>query len=78
MVSPAFGSSEASTSESITGMWRAGPPAAGEFLPRPAIIPVLPLARRFRGAPRRVTCEGRVLSDAPPRDDVSKRFGSHI
>ena len=37
------------TSESITGMWRAGPPAAVKPTPRPAIIPVLPLARRFRG-----------------------------
>ena len=47
-MSPSLGWSAAKTSESITGMWRVSPPAAA-VLPRLAIIPVLPLARRFRG-----------------------------
>ena len=53
-----------------SGSARAGPPAEAKCLPRPAIIPVLPLARRFRDAPRRVVCVGRALSGAPPRDEL--------
>src|SRR6476619_1395281 len=63
---PSPGSSASMTSESITGMWRAGPPAADKPTPRPAIIPVLPLARRFRGAPRRAICGDRGPFGALP------------
>src|SRR5262249_58899751 len=51
-------------------MGGAGPPPAAICAPRPAIIPVLPLARRFRGAPRRATCEDRAPSGAPPPDRI--------
>ena len=55
------------TSESITGMWRAGPPAAVK--PTPATPPsflVLLWPCRFRGAPRRAICGDRDLLARSP------------